>query len=439
MKVAVVGAGWAGLAAASQLRRHGVSVTLYDSGHQPGGRARGYIDPLLGELDNGQHLFIGAYQATLELMCSDLGEAATQAAFLRQPLSLRDVDCHFTMRVNSSLPSSIQNLCALWWAQGLTLKDKWHATRFLLDLNNGSNRPGESTTVSQWLAEHDQTLRNCQWLWYPLCLATMNTDPDEACANLFCNVLSDSLLNPTPGSTDFLIPRRNLSDLWPQFIAANVNTRWGQTVRDVDHDEQQVGIEGEYFDACVMAVPPTNLKRIVGSWPNAAALVGALARFDYRAITTCYVKLDRQLDLPAPMLMFKHSEDGKSIGQWVFDRNRFMSEKPQAQLAFVVSDSSHIQTWSDQEVSQTLIEQLTQALSQKDPPNILGARCFHEKRATFAAVPGLQRPQTQTPWPRVLIAGDWTDTGYPAVIEGAVRSGMKAADAVLQLQSLSAS
>lgn len=435
MKVAVVGAGWAGLAAASQLNRKGVTVTLYDASHQAGGRARGVSDPELGELDNGQHLFIGAYQATLRLMRDDLGDFEVEQAFLRQPLALESVGREFKMCVNDRWPAFLQNACALWLAKGLSLKDKWLATHFLRGIQTRSNHPTVGTTVSQWLDASKQTDRNCQWLWHPLCLATMNTDPRQACASLFCNVLSDSLLNSTPGSTDLLIPRKNLSQIWPQSVAANVHARWGQVVRQITLCDQQVSIEGDIFDACVLAVPPANLKRIIEQWSDAQALTDVLDSFQYRAITTCYMELDTQLKLPSPLLMFKHDSSDKNIGQWVFDRNQFMSPAPRAQLAFVVSDPSNLHTLSDLKIGQALLAQLTQALSLTDPPKIRAARCFHEKRATFAALPGQRRPQTRTPWPSVFLAGDWTDTGYPAVIEGAVRSGNLAATAILQQHS----
>lgn len=432
MKIAIVGAGWAGLAAASHCQRAGAQVTLYEAGHKPGGRARGVDDPVLGDLDNGQHLLIGAYQATLELMRLDMGPEATEQSLLRQPLLLQSVDGAFEMRVNTKLAPRLQNAAALWLAKGLSLKDKWRTTVFLQGIKSGANHPKRAISVTDWLASHHQTRQTCQWLWYPLCLATMNTDPDQACAQLFCKVVSDSLLNPTPGATDFLLPRQNLSAIWPNQVASRVNARWGHAVRHAQQEYDGVTIDGEKFDACVLAVPPPNLKRIIEHWTHSEELIAILDRFEFRPITTCYMALDNQLTLPQPIMMFPHGSDSKSLGQWVIDRSHLATPAPQAQLAFVVSNSSLALQMSEAEIGQALLDQLTHALSLQASPKIKAVRCFHEKRATFAALPGQSRPQTRTPWPRIVLAGDWTDTGYPAVIEGAVRSGIAAATALLQ-------
>lgn len=431
MNIAVVGAGWAGLAAASYCMRQGANVTLFDAAQAPGGRARGVHDELLGELDNGQHILIGAYSQTLATMAHDLGEQAVKAHFLRLPLAIRSANGDFHLRARRGFGQTLGNALGLWLARGLSLRDKWHATRLLQRLSSKSNQPVMGQTVSQWLKDEAQTSNNLRWLWWPLCIATLNTAPEQACAVLFANVLRDSLASAEVGATDLLIPRLNLTQLWPASVANRAHTRWGKPIRELTITPEFVELENERFDACVLAIPPANLKRLTQQFSQAQALNDQLDGFSYRSITTCYVALSERIDLPSPMLLFDHEEKPDAPAQWVFNRDAFMQTPGAAQLAFVISDSQSL-TLDDEALVDAVMTQLQQALGRKTMPKVMGWRCFHEKRATFAARPGLARPSNQTIWPRVMLAGDWTDTGYPSVIEGAVRSGLTAAQTLLR-------
>jgi hydroxysqualene dehydroxylase len=437
MKTAVVGAGWAGLAAASQCLTHGMQVTLFDASHQAGGRARGVSDPLLGPVDNGQHLLIGAYEKTLELICRDVGAERIATSFKRMPLWLESADGKFSLRRRHRVKNPrIDTALALWSAHGLTLKDKWHITGLLRRLESGPHVPDSklNLTVAQWLANEHQTENACRWLWHPLCLATMNTVPSEACAALFMKVLCDSLLSAQPDATDLLIPSCNLSDLWPSAVASKVTTRWGHVVRHLNLSHEGVAIDGEWFDACVLAVPPPSLTRLLGPLNGFESLASELEDFEFRAIATCYVGLEQSAALPAPLLMFDHADlNEENLAQWVFDRSSFMQSRPNAQLAFVISCADSLPALDDLDLARRLMKQLTRAIGHTQRGEITGARCFREKRATFAARPGLKRPGATTRHPRLVLAGDWTDTGYPSVIEGAVISGINAAEEIAQL------
>ena len=433
MKIAVVGAGWAGCAAASQCLALGMDVTLFEAGHLAGGRARAVRDPQLGELDNGQHLLLGAYRKTLELMRRDIGANHIESSFKRLPLWLQSADSQFRLKSNVRAKKSLlADAMSIWTAKGLSLRDKWQITTLLSRLKRGitslnpENR--QTLTVAKWLTQERQTLGACRWLWHPLCIATLNTEPDQACASLFENVLRDSLLNGQADATDFLIPTRNLTDLWPKAVASKATTRWGHVVRTLVPETHGVTIDGTFFDACVLAVTPTSASRLVAAIHGFEALADDLASFEYRAIATCYVSLGNHNPLPAPLLMFDHAGlDANNLAQWVFDRSALMAEEARAQLSFVISCANDLPKTHDLVLAQTLVGQLKRALPTYRG-TILDARCFQEKRATFAAKPGLARPGTKTPHPRIVMAGDWTDTGYPAVIEGAVMSGVKAAN-----------
>jgi hydroxysqualene dehydroxylase len=154
--------------------------------------------------------------------------------------------------------------------------------------------------------------------------------------------------------------------------------------------------------------------------------------------------LERPWKLPAPMLQLRDKPDRLQFGQWLFDRSFLMSASgPQhaqlsedqafaaCQINIVISDARTMMEHQPNNVVAAIIAQVQEQSRRLGPmPAVVGHEVIVEKRATFAAVPGLKRPSNDTPWPRVWVAGDWTDTGYPAVLEGAVRSGRDAAYAV---------
>ena len=435
MNVAIIGAGWAGMAAASDCLARGWSATVFDAAQSPGGRARGVQDATLGELDNGQHLLIGAYSQTLALMQRDIGSKALKDNLLRLPLWLRSADHAFELRAKYNTPTSFNQALMLARARGLSLRDKWQLARLLHRLASGQSLPDPDKPISvdQWLAHEQQSANVCRWLWYPLCLATMNTAPEQACAKLFVNVIADSLLSKEAGATDLLIPKTTLDQLWPQAVAQRVTCRWGHVVRAISPVDGGIQIDGQFFDACVMATPPTSAHRLLTPLIGLQALCASLAAFEYRSIATCYVALEHHRPLPTPLLMFDHQQsNAATVAHWVFDRSQIMNTAPAAQLAFVVSDAGEITRNADLELAQAMVTQLDRALKRSQPSVITHARCFVEKRATFAAVAGLARPGNSTSIPKLVLAGDWTDTNYPAVLEGAVRSGRSAIEALAQ-------
>lgn len=434
--VAVVGAGWAGLAAASELHAQGFRVTVYDASHTPGGRARQVDDPVMGTLDNGQHLLSGAYQDTLALMARDVPEAERNQAFTRQRLRLCSTDRQFVLSAPRWLPSSLGSAASLWFAKGLSINDKRSATQLMLRLKTSNGQEGDDQAVRQWLNNAQQSERLIRLLWEPLCLATLNTAIDEASSHLFQRVLCDSLLNPQTGAADLLIPAVDLSTLWPKHVCAKVNSRLGQTVKTVAEVTGGIRVNDDVYDGCIIAVPPHGVQRLFeeAAHQQYPRIFSALSTFEYRPITTCYVDLEAPLTLGEPFMMMRHdlaSETSPAPGQWVFDRNICQpgSATSFGRLAFVVSDSTSVLSLSPDDLADQLMKQLARERSPSPTPvAIKASRCFHEKRATFAAKPRLSRPSNETPWRQITFAGDWTDTGYPSVLEGAVKSGLRAAN-----------
>ncbi|VCU72015.1 15-cis-phytoene desaturase [Pigmentiphaga humi] len=429
-RVAVVGAGWAGLAAAHELAGRGFAVTVFEASHEAGGRARAVagksFENASHPLDNGQHLMLGAYTDTLALM-RELG-IDMDAVLLRTPLRLETADGSYMLRV-PRLPAPLHAAGALLGVRGLSFAARRAAFRLMawLRLRHWHTPPGWS--VAQLLQARTQPAPLVARLWRPLCLAALNTPPDQACARLFAAVLRDGLDAPLAHS-DLLLPRRDLSSLWPRAAAARHDMRYGHVVRSVAANGQGVCIDGEPFAAGVLAAPPAVCARLLPDDPAMQPAVQAMQAFRYLPIATLTVRFAAPLRLRFPMLMLDEDPARGHDGQWVFDRGWLLRQNPDhGELAVVASAATALASRDRGRAAGALIEQLQEQLAGHAPgglPAVRGWELLVDKRATFAARPGLHRPGNATAWPRLALCGDWTDTGYPATLEGAVRSGRQA-------------
>jgi squalene-associated FAD-dependent desaturase len=446
IRTAVIGAGWAGLAAATALREAGDNVTVFEASHTPGGRARrvnaaGWTTPL----DNGQHILLGAYTETLALMRKL--NCDPDRLLLRQPLHIERTDGSFRLHA-PLLPAPLNVAWALATARGLRWTDRWAALRMMRALASEHWQAPAADSVGALLQTHAQPDTLVRLLWEPLCLAALNTSITQASASLFVRVLSDSL-NATRRHSDLLLPRCDLSSLWPDAAAAHCDIRYGTTVRAIARGpgndrfpaadkpaSRLYAIDGEPFDAIVLATPPGISRRLIEGFApevEALALCECLNNFDYSAIGTLNLRLAAQWRLPHPMMMLSEEPTRGHDGQWVFDRAALNSRHDRGELAIVVSAAENLLHRNRDAAVKALIEQLTQQCSRFAPlPAIEATVLYIDKRATFKARPGMVRPSNATPWPGLVLAGDWTDTGYPGVLEGAVRSGTKAARELIE-------
>jgi squalene-associated FAD-dependent desaturase len=441
MNVAVIGGGWAGLTAAFYLQEAGHAVQIFEAAHTLGGRAkRVYSRNLDSDIDNGQHILLGAYSETLALM-EALGLNRNEVLY-REALCLRSTDREFRLGP-SPLPAPLHLLGAMVTAKGVSLRERWQLARVTYRLRRQHWKTTPGQTVGQWLELSEQSERLIQQFWRPLCVAAMNTPVDRACAQLFAHVLRDSL-GGSRAASDVLIPRVDLTALWPErMMRLNngpnpITIRYGKTIRQLHDFKTHISVDGFDFDAVVVAGNAFSTHRLLASLPESpasAAYLGALKAFEYLPISTISLMLERPWRLPHAMTMLHDDPARLHFGQWLFDRSVFYKtsthdDAPRVKplLNVVVSDAGDIQRYPRKEVIAATIQQVqeqTGAFSAM--PKVLASELITEKRATFMAVPGLIRPGNDTPWPRVWVAGDWTDTGYPGVLEGATRSGRNAA------------
>jgi len=403
-RIAVVGAGYAGMAAAVTLAGRGAQVTVFESGPVPGGRARRVT--LQGHtLDNGQHILVGAY-ATLFSLMRVVGVPAD--AVLRIPLELRYAD-GFSFRA-MYFPPPFGLLAGLLLARGLPWGERIGAVRFMLALRRISFRLAEDCSVNKLLERHAQSGRIGHYLWKPLCISALNTLPEFASANVFLAVLRDTLAGDN-GASDLILPRVDLSRLFPEPAAEwlrskGADLRYGTTVRD------PTALMPEY-DAVILAVGPHQLKVLLPS---------STTQFEYQPITTCYLQYEPRTRLPFPMLGL-----AGGLVQWVFDRGALTGEK--GLLAAVISAQGDHQQMTQEELAATCHREIAAALPGLPAP--LWSRVISEKRATIAVSTGIRRPGIETSVPGVFLAGDYADVEYPPTLEAAVRSGVRAAERVL--------
>ncbi|NLD56276.1 MAG: FAD-dependent oxidoreductase [Burkholderiaceae bacterium] len=468
-QVVVIGAGWAGIAAAIHLARAGRAVRLLDAAPQAGGRARRvtlqWIHPRHGkqpvELDNGQHLLLGAYTEVLELLRLTGGSDA--ARMERYPMRLAGSGGLLLERpaferggTAGTLLAPLSSLFGLLRARGLSAGSRWAMMRALLGLRMAGWRVPEGVlTVDDWFGQARQPAELVERVWRPLVIAALNTPTDRACAATFLRVVRDSL-GAGHAASDFILARRNLGDLfvdpgiaWLREHGAEVTLRCDvrRIVRGGSHRYRVLGgtraavapLEIE-CDEIVIATPPYASARLLDGLAD-PSLVATLGRFDYLPITTAYlgwpedpVARDagdpRQRHSPLPgMLALRDAPAEQRYAQWFFDRGRLGHWHV---AALVLSDSRDARELGDSRLADALIRQL---LLEVDLPAPTQLSLIHEKRATIACTP--ERPRLAgdavgDALPGIALAGDYVYADYPATLEGAVRSGRLAAELLLR-------
>ena len=434
MKIAVIGAGWAGLSAALRLQRQGHHPVVFEAARISGGRARSVHSPRLdATIDNGQHILLGAYTETLALM-RELN-IPVESRLLRLGLNLQAADGSFHLRA-PALPAPLHLLIGMVGMRGLNLSERFRLIALVRRLKKQRWQIPDSLTVEQWLKQGRQSIHAMRCFWTPLCLAALNTPIDQASAQLLANVLRDSLGSRRTDS-DMLLPRVDLSELWPAQAAKQLDIRHGHAIRHLNTCSTHITVDNNPFDAVVVATGAHSAARLLKQGtpsPAADEYLATLAAFRYTSIATISLKLEHAWGLPNPMLMLYDYPEKRQFGQWLFDHSQIASQGSlfrDTTLSIVISNAGALSSHTRDDIVAGALQQIREQTQRFKPmPKVLGHELIVEKRATFAAVPNLQRPGNATPWPGVWAAGDWTDTGYPAVLEGAVRSGKHAAELI---------
>ncbi len=425
MHVVVVGGGWAGIAAAVELASRGVGVTLVEAAPQLGGRARRVSWGRLS-VDNGQHILIGAYQHTLRLL-STVGVDESEA-FLRLPLQLelvRPDGSRVKLRA-PLLPAPFHLVGALLGCAGLSVTERLSAFKLCAHLVSARFTVSRDSSVADWLARHRQPKRVAEALWTPLCLATLNTPPNKASTRLFLRVLRRSFMHRRSDS-DFLLPRKDLSTLLPEPGGTYIEAQGGQVQlrrrvtglhikanRITGVDTQTGSINA---DKTVLATPPIASARLLAPHTGLAPLATALEALDHEPICTVYLRYPETVDPGPPMLGLT----GR-VAQWIFDRQ--LTGQPGVMSVVISASGSHLSLDNT-----ALLERVGLELAEVFPlwPHWESGWVVREKQATIACTVDVEsrRPAHRTPVRDLWLAGDFTATGLPATLEGAVASGIQ--------------
>jgi hydroxysqualene dehydroxylase len=441
----VIGAGFAGLSAAVRLTQHGARVLVLEARGRLGGRATAFADRDTGELvDNGQHVLLGCYTETLAFL-REIGASGNVRIEPRLGVTMIDRAGRRSRLECPALPSPLHLVAgvfewdALTWADRLAvLQMAGPIKRARRELEPGATTlaasPGE--TVEAWLVRNGQTRRIREMLWEPLALAALNQPIALAAAPLFARVLAEMFGSDSQAAA-IVLPATPLHLMYAEPARQYLEGRGGSvltgapariTIGEGASPSIEVHAAGERWrpDMTISAVPWFALGELVAG--KTSALDGVLSRAARMAsspIVTVNLWFDRDAlaGIDAPFVGLP----GRSM-QWVFDKRAVFGSNA-SHLSMVSSGASPLVGLTNEELIANAHEELLDALPDVRGADLVRATVVREPRSTFSLAPGQPaRPDVATPVRGLYLAGDWIDTGLPATIESAVRSGHRAAD-----------
>lgn len=429
--IAIIGGGYAGMAAAVTLAAADIPVTVFESARQLGGRARG-VQHNDVQLDNGQHILLGCYHHTLQLIEQVGGNIGHD--FLRLPLQLT-LHNRFELKA-PHLPAPLHLLVGLLSAKGLSFGERLRAARFMLALGRINFTLPHDISVFELLRMHGQGDELIRLLWEPLCISALNTPVHIASAQVLLHVLRDSL-NGLRSDSDMLLPRINFTALFPERAAEYVKQHRGTVLTacsveaiilhgdEIELITRPTAVSTAHtklFSHVICAASPISAVRLFHTVPQLALIAKQIAAIPYQPIYTVYLQYPKQVRLPHPMLGLNHC-----FAQWLFDKGQIAGQH--GLISAVISAQGGHQNLKQELLAQKVAQEICEQLGIMEAP--LWHKVIAEKRATFSCETNLPRPFHTTQLANVLLAGDYTAGDYPATLEGAVMSGMLCARTIV--------
>ena len=432
--VAVVGAGWSGLACAQRLAQSGFQPVVFESAPEAGGRARRAL--LMDGLqqvtwrDNGQHLMLAGCHA-IKSLCEEIGVTLPQTAF-------QYMDGHRQLSLKGRW-GRLGLILGLFSAQGFNWQERRRLLQALFSLQWHGWQAAPQETVQDWLVRSKQPISLIRDFWSPLALAILNTPLDQAAMARLAPVLRDTL----GGGCEALAMLQPHADLSTSMVSPLLNAirtaggqiHCGQRVKAIQRNANNTAAaytltlhDGTQI-ACaqvVLALPPWSLSRLDLPF----AVTGLAERFGAQPIATVYLGFQPMSRLSAPLVQIAGPtpEDARV---WAMDRAH--CREPGVIAVSLSADGPWTGLDNDTLAKRCLDQLIPLMASQAEAPRCLWHKVVTVHRATFAATPVAQiSAQALMPLPGLYLTGDWTHPEYPATLEAAVASGRATADQVVR-------
>ena len=432
-RVAIVGGGLAGLAAGCALAGSGFRVTLFERRPYLGGRASSYQHPGTGEVvDNCQHVLLGC--------CTNLIQFYEQLSVENKirwydRLTFLEPGGRASVIAQSKLPAPLHNAPAFMRAACLDLSDKLAIGMAMAALAPAPPRDSRENFLT-WLRRHSQTKQSIERFWKPILVSALNEELDRMSVPYAAQVIRESFLKSAAAGRMGVptVPLTELYSVAGDYISARGGEiRFRSSVESfvAESDNVKLLVSGEEmsFDFTIFAVPFDVLSKILPQSSAAEPLRQSLSRFETSPITGIHLWFDRQItDLDHAVLL------DRTI-QWMFHKSKLLGRNDGGSyVELVVSSSKTLIEKSRAEIVDLALAELREFFPGAREAKLVKSTVIKEVHATYSPQPGVDvyRPHAETVWPRVFLAGDWTATGWPATMEGAVRSGYMAAESVAQ-------
>ena len=433
----IIGGGLSGLSAAVELTGRGASVLVCEKSSRLGGRTSSFVDETTGELvDNGQHLLMGCYSATRRYLqvigaehLADLQENL-RIPYLRPGFEPVILDC-------PHLPSLLHTGLGLLGFSAIPLADKLGMVSVIKELLLQSNpKDLDALTVKEWLTRLKQSDASKKYLWDVICIGALNNLPEHVSASVFFRVLKEIFLWKRENSC-FLLPRAALSELLIDPAVEYIRSHGGEILTNVHIEDLQ--INGNEITSALCSD---------GTQITAPSYISAVPWYAVNALCPSKTMIEDSAFRSAPIVNIHVWFDGNVMKesfaalvgtkiQWLFNvslllKNNDHKDSSGQHISCVLSGAEDYVQLSKEQLIEIALNDLRAVLPAARNASIIHWLVVKEKRATFIPAPGLdaKRPSAKTQLRNFFLAGDWTNTGFPATIEGAVRSGIQAAQAV---------
>ncbi|HZD46221.1 MAG TPA: hydroxysqualene dehydroxylase HpnE, partial [Acidobacteriaceae bacterium] len=439
-RVGVIGGGVAGLAAACALAQDGYAVELFEQKPYVGGRASSYLHPGVGEvIDNCQHIVLGCCTNILDLLRRAGAEDAMRWS---EGITFLEPGGRRTKLKPARLPAPLHSTPSFLMARALRMRDKIAIARAIAAFLRGSRPEDDGQNFADWLRNTGQTAQAVEHFWKPVLFSALNEDPDRISVRYAAKVFREAFLFSAEAGR-MGVPRVPLSEMYGQ-VAAAIERAGGRVhlrsrVEKLCRDEAtgrwrlRAGDRTDDFEAVVLALSFEGMQKLLPALPEGpprARLEGLLAGFSHSPLTGIHLWFDREIT------ELEHAVLLDTTVQWLYNTSRIQPERQSLRdgylIELVVSASKSLVSMERQAIIDLALRELALFFPAMQQARLLKAAVVKEVRATYSIVPGLDacRPEAESGWPGLLLAGDWTATGWPSTMEGAARSGYLAAEAV---------